>query len=213
MKTKTKKPGFQQPLPGFKESPADAAEREIKEAQAAPAEPAPGARKERFAISFDLNDDGSPDLSSMRDTTKKRVQEFFGDSRMAAAFGAKPAVPAVEVINPFMVASLYNLLGAVEAAVFGSYMKIPEPIAKQAFTYTPAEVNALTGPTVRVINKHAADWMIKWQDEIALSGMLLTMTVAKITYARAMAKTYVPATVQPASQVENEETDKKTGVM
>lgn len=170
-------------------------------------------RKERFQLSFDLNADGLPDLSTMREGTKKKVQDFFADPRMAQAFGSRPAGPAVEVFHPAIISGMYDILGAVEVMAFGKMLKIPEPVAKQVFTYSPAEKDALGPPTIRVLNKYVPDWMLKYQDEFALFSLLTALTISKINAARALAAMYSANTAAPVRQEENDENTKKTEVM
>lgn len=177
-----------------------------------PAAEAPKDRREAVSISFYLNDDGSPDFTGMRDRTRQKVKEFFNDPKIAAEFGAKPAQPEVQVFHPAMVSGMYDLLGALEAMAFGRMWKLPEPIAKRAFTYTELEKKALEGPTTRVLNKYAAEWMIRYQDEIALATLLVSITIAKCNAAMALAKMHGPTIVPPPSQPKSEESPEKTGV-
>lgn len=168
--------------------------------------------RERFQMSFDLNEDGSPDLTPMRERTKERVREFFSDPRMAAAFGVKPvtaAGPEVQIFHPMMVAGMYSVLGSVETMVAIRMGHIPEHIARQVFTYSANEVEVLTGPTVRVLNKYAAEWMIKYQDEIALATLLISMTINKVNTALLMAKAQGSSIMQSSSQEKNGESAKK----
>jgi len=152
-----------------------------------PEESATGEKsKERFSLSFDLNDDGSPDLSSMRGKTKERVQAFFNDPKVASAFGAKPVAttPEVSVFHPTMVSGFYDALGAMEAMFIPMLLKKIDPaVAKKVFIYSSPEKEALSEPTVRVLNKLASEWMIKYQDYIALATILGAMTVQKIQLA------------------------------
>lgn len=163
-------------------------------------------KRERFQMGFDLDEDGMPDFSSMRDKTKERLRTFFYNPKSAFVLGAKDPTPAaaeVQIFHPSMVAGMYAMVGALESMAVQHFGNVPESIAKQVFTYTSAEVEALTGPTVRVLNKYAADWMIKYQDELALATMLLAMTVAKVNVAVALAKMQkaggqpVPAPTKP----------------
>ena len=166
-------------------------------------------KKERFQLSFDLNEDGSPDFSAMRERTKEKVREFFSDPKMASAFGTKAAQPDIQIFHPAMVAAMYAVLGSVEAMAITRLTKIPEPVAKQVFTYSKEEIDALSGPTIRVLNKYAADWMIKYQDEIALAGLLVSITVAKVNAALLLAKIQ-SGNIQPnGSQAKSEENGKK----
>lgn len=208
---KTKKNAQVGNLPGFRKSAEETAQEEIKEPQA------PASTRERFQLSFDLNEDGSPDLTSMRGRTKEKVQAFFSDPKFAAAFGAKPAGPAsIDFFPqgpgekyPAMIGSLYNMVGMIEAMAVQNIWKVPAPVAVRVFTYTEQEKEALAPPTVKVLNKYAPAWLIKYQDEIALANILLTITAMKIQTARALAKMGDTTPPQTPSQPENEETGKK----
>lgn len=202
---KTKKTAQVGNLPGFRKPAEDTAKEEIRETA-----PATDPARQRFQLSFDLNADGSPDLSAMRGSTKEKVQAFFSDPKMAQAFGVKAPVQAeVQVFHPAMVAGLYSMLGSIEALAVSRMTKIPVPICKQAFTYTPQEIEALTPPTVRVLNKYAADWMIKYQDEIALVTLLSSITISKYNIAVMAAKMSQPSTPSASSQEESGKTGEK----
>jgi hypothetical protein len=197
-KTNTAKVGN---LPGFRDQPEEPTRTET-----APAvEESNGNKpKERFQLSFDLNEDGTPDFSAMRGKTKEKVRQFFSDPRIAAEFGASPAPTAeVQIFHPAMISGMYDMLGTLESLAAQRWGKIPEPVARQVFKYTDAEKNALSGPTLRVMNKYAADWMIKYQDEIALATLLVSVTVAKVNAAIMLSK------MQTVSQPKSEEATEK----
>ena len=124
---------------------------------------------------------------------------------------SKPVGPVVEIFHPSAISGLYDVLGAVEVSVFGHYLHLPEPIAKQVFTYSPTEKEALAPPTIRVLNKYASGWMIKYQDEIALFTLLTALTIQKINVAKILAKSQSGSTVDRGSQVENDENGQKEG--
>jgi len=149
----------------------------------------PESKKERINLSFDIKADGTPDYSSMRQSTREKLRTVFSDPALADFIGA-PRVAEVEVqiFHPAMISGMYDMLGAVEAMLAQRVGKIPETIAKRVFTYTSAEKDALAGPTVRVLNKYAAAWMIKYQDEIALATLLGSLTVAKVNAAITLTK-------------------------
>src|SRR5579863_1198565 len=140
--------------------------------------------KDRIQLSFDVNENGAPDYSSMREKTRERLRQIISDPKFAEEIGIpSPAAihPEVQVFHPAMVGAMYDMMGAIEAAVIPMFFpKVPHVIAKQVFTYTPTEKEMLNGPTTRVLNKYAAEWMIKYQDEIALAGMLVSLTVGKV---------------------------------
>lgn len=204
MKTKTKTPAKVGNLPGFRD-PEDTQTAAPASAPATAPESSNGKPKDRFQISFDLNEDGTPDFSAMRGKTKEKVRQFFTDPKIAAEFGSKPAdtSPQVQIFHPAMISSMYDMLGTLEAIAAQRWGKIPPQIAKQVFTYTETEKEALTGPTIRVMNKYAAEWMIKYQDEIALATLLIALTTAKVNAAILM------STMHARSQAQNAETPKK----
>lgn len=213
MKTKSKKGG---PGPG----PAPTAPASIDDFRTASAtvidEPK---KKDRFQLSFDLNEDGSPDLEGMREGTKRKVAEFFQDPKIASAFGARtveatpppnffPTLPNEKY--PTAIGSLYNVLGMLETLSAQLFFKIPGPVAQRAFMYTEMEKEALAVPTVKVLNKHMPDWMIRYYDEIMLGSMLLSMTMAKVQFALAL-KAQFANTSQVPRQEQSEENGKKEG--
>lgn len=138
-------------------------------------------KKNRFNLSFDLNADGSPDFSSIREGTKERVKEFLTDEKMRSAFGANTARPdTAQKVHPAAVKGLYFTLGMIEATVIPLFFKEIKPeIARGVFIYTEQELTLLEPPTVAILNKYA-DWFLKWQDEIALVTILSSITVQKI---------------------------------
>lgn len=161
-------------------------------------------------IAIPLRDDGSIDTSIMRESTKQKLREAMNKS---PEFQSKTVSGAeVQIFHPAMIGGLYDMLGALESVVVQNVFKIPEPIAKQFCAYTPPEKEALAGPTVRVLNKYAAEWMIKYQDELALATLLTSLTIAKVNAAMMAAKLYREnraTTVQGASQAKSEEDSEK----
>lgn len=143
-------------------------------------------------LQISLNEDGSIDWESMRDSTKEKVRAAIRSSNIGTA-----ATPEVLMFNPAMVSGMYDMLGAIEATVAQRFGKIPAHVAKACFTYTPAEKQALEGPTVRVLNKYIPDWMIKYQDEIALASTLIALTTAKVNAAITLSKMSQVQTVEP----------------
>jgi len=178
-----------------------------------------GKTKDRMAFSFDVLEDGSPDLGSMREKTKDRLRQIFNDPKMAEAFGSSRVnqSPPVQIFHPAMVDSIYSLFGAIEALVAMRFFEVPEPIAKRIFTYSPTEKEALADPTLRVMNKYASGWFQKYQDEVALVGLLATFTIAKINACTMMMKMQKAQDVKPEnkqeSKAENTEPVKENNVM
>jgi len=141
-------------------------------------------------LSFALNPDGTVDFESMRSSTREKLRQVYSDPATAKALGLVPeSTPTVNIFNPAMVAGMYGLLGTIETAILPKFFpKVPEHLFRQVFTYTPQEVELLTPPTARVLNKYCSAWFLKWQDEIALATLLSTMTLQKVTLLNALAR-------------------------
>jgi|SRR5579859_1963651 len=155
---------------------------------------------ERF--SFPLTPEGKIDFSSMRDKSREKMKSLLSDPEVAQILGGS-ASPAAEVqmFHPAIVSGLYDMVGVMEATMLPMFFpKVPPEIFKQVFTYTPQEKELLIPPTTRVLNKYAASWMIKYQDEIALGTLLVSMTVAKVNAAVMLSKMQqaAPAPAAPA---------------
>lgn len=136
-------------------------------------------------ISIAINEDGSFDISSMREATKERLR---------AAVAASPSLfPSSDqqvtmLFPPQVINVMYGAIGATESMLAQRMGKIPKAIADQCFTYTPQELELLYPPTARVLQKYASDWMIRFQDEIALATLITSMTVAKVNAALTLAR-------------------------
>lgn len=137
-------------------------------------------------ISIALNDDGTIDIDSMRAATVEKLrQAVAGTPGIAPSFNTGGAVTE---FPPMLIYSLYGGLGQLEAMIAHNLGKIPREIAEAVFPYNEQELNILVPPTSRVLSKYASDWMIRYQDEIALVGLLATITLKKINLAITMSR-------------------------
>jgi|SRR5208283_1210294 len=191
MKTKTRKSKPVEFPAGATETPVE----EIKE----PQEPASFKPK----MQIPLKEDGSIDLDSMRPSSVDKLKTAVSSTPGIAGSGFNPEVQG-NMFPPQMVAMLYGMIGVASSLVAQKWGKIDKGIADRCFTYTPQEIEMLTGPTSRVLSKYATDWMIKYQDEIALLGLLTTITVGKVNAALMLMRT-IHVTANPP------ETPEKTG--
>lgn len=139
-------------------------------------------RETRFKpkISLPINEDGSFDFSTMREATKERLRAAVASS---PSLFPSSAPSEVMLFPPQVIAVMYGAIGATESMLAQRMGKIPKQIADSVFTYTPQELELLYPPTARVLQKYASEWMIKYQDEIALATLLVSMTVAKVNAA------------------------------
>jgi hypothetical protein len=156
-------------------------------------------KPDRIQLSFDLKPDGSPDFSSMREKTKERMRDVFSNPLLGEQLGIRTLPPPSDVFHPSMISGMYDMLGTIEQSLFPMFFpKVSEHIWKRVFTYTPEEKAALVPPTTRVINKYASEWMIRWQDEIMLATLLVTITTAKVNAAVMLSRMNHP---QPVSEM------------
>jgi hypothetical protein len=136
-------------------------------------------------IQIPLKEDGTIDIDSMRAATKDRLKQALNST---PGLRDDPGQATVGMFPPQVVWAMYGTLGVAESLLVQRFLKVPRAVADQIFTYTPEEMALLTPPTIRVMSKYASEWMIKYQDEIALAGLLFTMTMAKVNAALMLAK-------------------------
>lgn len=137
-------------------------------------------------ISIPINEDGSFDFSTIREATKERLRVA-----VAATPSLFPSVSAETVLfPPQVIHAMYGAIGAVESMLAQRMGKIPKPIADQCFAYTSNELELLYPPTAKVLQKYASEWMIKYQDEIALATLITTMTITKVNAALMLTRTH-----------------------
>lgn len=158
-------------------------------------------QKVKPKISIPINEDGSFDFTSMRDATKERLRAAVASS--PSLFPSGPA--EVMMFPPQVINVMYGAIGATESMLAQRMGKIPKPIADQVFSYTPQELELLYPPTAKVLQKYASEWMIKYQDEIALATLLTSMTVAKVNAAVTLARTHKAEVVEMPKKEEKPE--------
>jgi hypothetical protein len=153
-------------------------------------------------ISIPLKEDGTLDLDSMRDKTTERLRAAIAGTPafMPPASGQTVSPP----IPPEMIGAFYMGVGAVESIVAQWFGKVPKHIADRVFTYTPTELTLLTPPTTRVFAKYASGWFLKYQDEIVLTGLLLSVTLSKVNACTMLMKQDRPIVVEMPQKPEDE---------
>lgn len=90
-------------------------------------------------------------------------------------------------IQPEAVDGLYDIFGKGLAWAAVRFKDVPADIANEAFPFTPTDKENLRKPTAKIINKYAPAWLVKYQDEIALTLMLVTVINAKIQLCNSLA--------------------------
>ena len=142
-------------------------------------------------ISVLLNDDGSVAFGSMRDDQISDFKKLIHRPEIVEEITPKPAT----FISPQACDGLFDVLGKIASFTATKFKDIPVDIADQAFLFTPQEKEILRDPTARVINKYAPTWMVKYQDEIALTLMVVTIVNAKIILCNSLIAARIADTV------------------
>lgn len=152
-------------------------------------------------LTINLNEDGTIDLGSMRDKTLEKLR---------GALKATPGIQAevqqaapVMMFPPPVIHAMYQSVSLLEV-MLAQRFGIEPSVAKNCFTFTPEELNSLTPLTSRVLQKHMSEWMIRWQEEMLLASLLVTMTVSKINAAITLMRMRQVQTAQPAEKPEEE---------
>jgi hypothetical protein len=157
---------------------------------------------ERVVIAYFQDDAGKPDISRMRPIIRERLKALVTDSSVIKQLGIEKrdaAAPEIQVFDPTWCGTLYDAVGSIEALFAQKMYELSPETAKQIFTYSAAEKEKLAGPTTKVMNKYAAQWMIQFKDEIALAMLLFSLTAAKVMAAKMMAQAqHVPNNPQNA---------------
>jgi hypothetical protein len=155
----------------------------------------------RVAISWYADQEGKPDISRMRPAMRERLKGLIADPEVVKALGVEaapvPQAEAVKVFDPAYCSSLYGAVGFIEALFAQKFLELNPEMAKQIFTYSPAEIEKLSDPTSKVLNKYAADWMIRFKDEIALGMLFFSITAGKIMAARMLTMKPTQAATAP----------------
>lgn len=149
--------------------------------------PAPAVDEKSNRISIPLGKDGKIDWDSMRSGTKEKVKLLMGGTTEATP--APAPAPKIEVFDPAWTGTLFDTIGKIEAFAATKMYKMSPEIADRCFTFTTAEKDKLSGPTAKVINKYAPEWLEKFKDEIALAMLFVTMTAVKFQMAAMLMKT------------------------
>lgn len=143
----------------------------------------------RKGFSFYLGPDGKIAWEKMREKTRREFDDFLRRPDVAEKFGPKgvdsPNQPP-PMFPPESLGIFFNILGGIEAFGAHRFAGISPDIAKRVFTYTDTERELLGPPLCKVLNKYIPAWMVKYQDEILLASLFLSITAQKIALAKAM---------------------------
>lgn len=130
-------------------------------------------------VSLKIAEDGSLDLSKMKDKGKTELREAIVKTQRKGELG--PAnVP--ETFTPESMQGYVALLMSAEASLSVRFLKISPEIATEVFAPNVQEIRAISVPAAKVANKYLAEF--KYADEMALLGAIAEVTFAKIMLCR-----------------------------
>jgi|SRR5882672_1002261 len=157
-------------------------------------------------LSVQLDAQGAIDFERMRPDTREKLRAALERSG-PGAFGLRATAsavsgPVVESFPPEMAEVIYDSLSSLLVGLARRGGHSAESAGVLAFT--PQEKQALVPPTVAVLNKYNAS-LGKYQEEITLGILLVTITSGKLALLRKSAQVInlTPrSTSEPASQAE-----------
>lgn len=143
---------------------------------------APVSAKSRLRFSMTLNDDGTPDFTSMREGTRAQFAGYLRDPKIKAQLGMTEAAELPPPITEQDIRMLYAMLGPVEAYAVALALHAPIALAQKVFLYTEDDLAQLVPVTQALANKYAAYLgnYLKWKEEIAFAGVFFMVTRQKI---------------------------------
>lgn len=160
---------------------------EFVEPGPAPAEPFPdrkaAAAQSRVMVSIPLNDDGHPDWSRAREKTIDKFKEIVNDDATKELLGKKGA--EIPPLSKDFVNFALDTFFRTEAMVFAVSKKIPPALAFKLFQLSAEEHEKIDPLAGRVLAKWLPEWLVKFEDEIALAGLLINSSVAHFAIATA----------------------------
>jgi hypothetical protein len=133
-------------------------------------------------ISIPLNDDGSVAIGSMRDDQISDWKKLIRRPEIVEEITPK----VVEVISKETCDGIYDVAGKGLSLLAVQFKNVPSEIADKAFPFNEMEKEMLSKPTARILNKYAPGWLTKYQDEISLCFLLVTIINAKIQLCTAL---------------------------
>lgn len=139
-------------------------------------------------VSLKIGEDGSFDLSKMRDKNKAELRDAFTKTARKGELGGNVEVP--ETFTPESMLGYVSLLFGLEAQIIVKMKVADAEVATEVFKSVDErgkplpELMSVAAPASKVANKYLADF--KYADEMALIGAVTEMTFTKIMLCRHM---------------------------
>lgn len=156
----------------------------------------------RVLISIPVNDDGSPDWSRVKDKTRDKFREICADPSTQSLLGKEEAeaAPAPKELADAAVGMYFQTM----AMTFAVTKKIPLPLASQLFRLTNEEHEKLDPLAQQVLGKYLPEWLARFGPEIALTKVLIDVTLIKYAGANKVAAEWKAAHEKPVQKGNNE---------
>lgn len=158
-------------------------------------------------LSVPVLDGGSKiDWEHMRESNKEQVKKalaaWLNDADLAKTLGFEK--PLVQVFSPSWCDTIYDTIGNLEVMMAPKLFGVT---IEQAgiLRYSEAEKDQLREPTARVINKYVPVWLAKFEDEIKLGMLLVSISFVKIQMLRAIAMMPKPQPPSPQQKANGSE--------
>lgn len=128
-------------------------------------EPKPVDKRSRKRITVYLDENGQPDLESLKD-----------DERSKLGLAGSPDSPAdaepAAQIDPAVVGMMFHMLCTIESAFVAPRMGITSEQAREALTPPEPIRDSIIGAGTKVLNKYGGA-LGRWADELALASVIV----------------------------------------
>ena len=139
-------------------------------------------------MSLTLNQDDSIAWDRLRESNKEEVKKivtgWMADPKMLASLGIEK--PAIRIFDESWCDTIYDTVGNLEVMLAPKMFGVTLEQAA-ILRYTSAEKDSLREPTAKVINKYLPAWLARFEDEIKLAMLLVSISFVKVQMLRAIA--------------------------
>ena len=139
-------------------------------------------------MSLTLNQDDSIAWDRLRESNKEEIKKivtgWMVDPKMLASLGIEK--PAIRIFDESWCDTIYDTVGNLEVMLAPKMFGVTIEQAA-ILRYTSAEKDSLREPTAKVINKYLPVWLARFEDEIKLAMLLVSISFVKVQMLRAIA--------------------------
>jgi hypothetical protein len=139
-----------------------------------------GAKKGR--ASFTLDENGRPDLGSMRESTKAQFKQWMSDPAIRAQLGVEGGTVLPPAFTEDDIRNFFLMFGPIEGYIVALAMKVPPQLAVKVFTYSETDLAMVVPATTAIANKYQEylTWYGSAKEEINFFMAMFASTSAKL---------------------------------